>query len=174
MPSQSDLSPYHGIALGGEANNYGLSEDFEIENESLTRSQIIESHHKRSRSSDIQLLFGGANNISVTGTKESEIYKDKNQLCNDFNKMSLSASAASPAIADLNLPHSVEPNDIFSGNSTNMNSNNNFFSLTEDDEDINISDDIHTSNTPTKENTDTIHRRHSSSGSKGGESSRSE
>ena len=140
MPSQSDLSPYHGITLGGEANNYGLSEDFGLEDEGLSRSHITESHHKRSRSSDIQLLFGGANNIGVTSTKETDIYKDKNQLCNDFNQISLSASASSPAIADLNLPQSVEPNDIFSGNNSNMNSNNNFFSLTEDDEDINISD----------------------------------
>ena len=54
VPSQSDLSPLHGIALGGEANNYNISENFDIENESISRSILTENNHKRSSSAERQ------------------------------------------------------------------------------------------------------------------------
>ena len=156
MPSSnSALSPSHEIRLGGEATNYGITDEFDNEYDSFSKSAVIETH-KRSRSSDIQFLFDGANNLAANNSK------DKSLQNNSSNKASLSTSASSPALADSNFSQGASIQNT-------MNSNNNFFSLTEDDEDMNISDDVNASSTPTKQNNENRPRRPSSTG--GNESS---
>ena len=148
MPSNSALSPSHEIRLGGEATNYGISDDFDNEYENYSKSGVTETH-KRSRSSDIQFLFDGANNISGNSLK------DKIHQNNSSNQVTLSTSASSPAIAESNFSQSAAAQNT-------MNSNNNFFSLTEDDEDMNVSDDVNASSTPTKQSSENRPRHPSS------------
>ena len=156
MPSNSAFSPSHEIRLGGEATNYGLSEDVDNEYDNFSQT------HKRSRSSDIQYLFDGANNISASGVKDCD--KDKLHQNNSSNHNSLSASASSPALAELNFSQSATNHKTFPSTQNTMNSNNNFFSLTEDDDDINVSDDVNASSTPTKQSGENRPRRPSSTG----------
>ena len=118
------------------------------------------------------MLFDGAQNHSSSNPDETKSFIDKNHITDDIHHLALSASASSPSIAELNYSHSVGSNQNFTKTTQSMNSNNNFFSLTEDDDDINISDDVNTCSTPTKPNADiSRQRRPSSTGSNRGEAS---
>ena len=100
------------------------------------------------------MLFDGANNHNTSNPDETKSYIDKNHITDDIHHLALSASASSPSIAELSYSHGVGSNQNFTKTTQSMNSNNNFFSLTEDDDDINISDDVNTCSTPTKQNAD--------------------
>ena len=118
------------------------------------------------------MLFDGAQNHSSSNPDETKSFIDKNHITADIHHLALSASASSPSIAELNYSHSVGSHQNFTKTTQSMNSNNNFFSLTEDDDDINISDDVNTCSTPTKSNADVSRqRRPSSTGSNRGEAS---
>ena len=125
--AQADYSPSHGIELGGEANNYLLASYTSGQN-LVTGAATEGGGHKRSNSSDIQLLFGGSNRDNLEGLHSGK----QAQLLQPYGQ--LSASASSPSLI-------AEPSGITDAavhDNAMMNSNNNFFSLTEDDEDINI------------------------------------
>ena len=76
------------------------------------------------------MLFDGGNNHNTSNPDETKSYIDKNHITDNIH---LSASASSPSIAELNYSHSVGSNQNFTKTTQSMNSNNNFFSLTEED-----------------------------------------